>query len=104
MLNIVLSTCLRSGADYVLSSCDNVDVLLVGGFDNHGHPTRLGSSGFYANCCAKLHNGGVLVVNFMSSDLKFGAYVSRICDSFQDQVVVVDAEDDRTKLCLPVNT
>jgi spermidine synthase len=87
-----------NGADYILSSCDNVDVLLVDGFDDHGHPPRLGSAGFYDNCYAKLHDGGVLVVNLLSSDLKFGTYVSRIRDSFQDQVVVVDAEDDENKI------
>ncbi len=87
-----------NGANYVLNSSEKVDVLLVDGFDAQGHPARLGTSRFYANCYAKLNDGGVLVVNLLGRDQKFGTYVARIRECFQDQVVVVDAEEDGNKI------
>lgn len=87
-----------NGADYVLKQSDKVDVLLIDGFDEYGHPTRLCSAGFYDDCYAKLRDGGVMVVNLLNSDLKYGTYVSRIRNSFEDQVVVVDAEGAGNKV------
>lgn len=86
------------GADYVANRSDKVDVLLVDGFNSDGHPAKLCSAGFYDNCYAKLHDGGVMVANLLSTDVKFGTYVSRIRDSFQDKVVVVDTEKDGNKI------
>jgi len=87
-----------NGADYVANRSEKVDVLLVDGFDENGYPAKLCSPGFYDNCYAKLHDGGVMAVNLLASDLKFGTYTSRIRDSFEDKVVVVDAEEHGNKI------
>jgi len=87
-----------NGADYVASKSDPVDVLLIDGFDENGHPAKLCSAGFYDNCYAKLNDGGVMVVNLLASDLKFGTYAARMRDSFDGKVVVVDAEDDGNRV------
>lgn len=87
-----------NGADYVANRSEKVDVLLVDGFDEDGHPGKLCSAGFYDNCYAKLRDGGVMTVNLLASDLKFGTYISRIRDSFEDKVVVVDAEEHGNKI------
>lgn len=87
-----------NGADYVSNRSEDTDVLLVDGFDESGQPGKLCSAGFYDNCYAKLRPGGVMVVNLLASDLKFGTYTSRIRDSFEDKVVVVDAEEHGNKI------
>ncbi len=87
-----------NGADYVANKLDKVDVLLIDGFDEDGHPAKLCSAGFYDNCYSKLSDGGVMVVNLLASDLKFGTYTARMRDSFEDKVVVVDAEEQGNKI------
>jgi spermidine synthase len=89
---------LANGADYMADKVGKVDVLLIDGFDDGGHPAKLCSAGFYDNCYAKLNDGGVLVVNLLASDLKFGTYTARMRDSFEDRVVVVDAEEHGNKI------
>ncbi|MDO9281039.1 MAG: transferase [Methylotenera sp.] len=86
------------GADYVTNKSDRADVLLIDGFDEDGHPSKLCSAGFYDNCYSKLNDGGVMVVNMLASDLKFGTYTARIRDSFEDKVVVVDSEEHGNKI------
>jgi len=86
------------GAVYVRNRSELVDVLLVDGFDLDGHPGQLCSAGFYDHCYAKLRDGGVLVVNMLSSDTKFGTYAARIRESFNDQVVIVAAEEWGNKI------
>lgn len=87
-----------NGADYVANKLDKVDVLLIDGFDEDGHPAKLCSAGFYDNCYAKLSDSGVMVVNLLASDHKFGTYAARMRDSFDDKVVVVDAEENGNKI------
>ena len=86
------------GAAYVRNRSELVDVLLVDGFDRDGQPGQLCSAGFYDHCYAKLRDGGVLVVNLLSGDAKFGTYASRIRESFDGQVVVVEAEEFGNKI------
>lgn len=81
------------GAAYVRSRSKRVDVLLVDGFDRDGQPGPLGSAEFYDHCYTKLRDGGVLVVNLLESDNKFGTYIARIRESFDGQVVVVRVDE-----------
>ncbi|MBU2825805.1 transferase, partial [Acidithiobacillus ferrooxidans] len=46
----------------------------------------------------KLRKNGVLVINMLSSDWQCDAYVARIQTSFDDQVVVIDAEESGNKI------
>lgn len=87
-----------NGADYVVNRSEQIDVLLIDGFTEDGHPASLCSAGFYDNCYAKLREGGVMAVNLLASDLKYGTYTSRIRDSFENKVVVVDAEETGNKV------
>ncbi|MES2182810.1 MAG: fused MFS/spermidine synthase [Pseudomonadota bacterium] len=86
------------GHDYVTNKVNKVDVLIIDAFTDAGHPPKLCSAGFYDNCYAKLNEGGVMVANLLGSDIKFGTYASRIRDSFEDKVVVVDVEDEGNKI------
>jgi spermidine synthase len=87
-----------NGADFVANQSDKVDVLLVDGFDENGQPPILCSTDFYNNCYSKLRDGGVMVVNLHGSDINLGTYASRICDSFENKLIVVDAEGDGNKI------
>jgi len=87
-----------NGADYVARRTEQVDVLLVDGFAKDGHPYELTTAGFYDNCYAKLNEGGVMVANLLGTDVKIGTYVSRIRDSFEDRVVMINAEEDGNKI------
>ncbi|MGZ8270812.1 MAG: fused MFS/spermidine synthase [Methylophilus sp.] len=89
---------LADGAEYVANKIDKVDVLLVDGFNENGQPAKLCSAGFYDNCYAKLNEGGVMVVNLLGCNIKFGTFTSRIRDSFDDKVVVVDCGADSNKI------
>jgi len=73
---------LANGTDYMANKLDQVDMLLIDGFDDGGHPSKLCSAGFYDNCYAKLNDDDVLVVNLLASDLKFGIYTAPMRDSF----------------------
>ena len=86
------------GAAYVRDRFELVDVLLVDGFDEDGQSRQLCSAGFYDHCYAKLRDGGVLVVNMLSRDTRIGTYTARIRESFDDQVVVVEAEELGNKI------
>lgn len=86
------------GADYVANKTDKVDVLLVDGFDESGQPAKLCSAGFYDNCYAKLNAGGVMAVNLLGSNIKFGTFTSRIRDSFDGKVVIVDCGFDTNNI------
>jgi len=86
------------GADYVSSGSEKLDVILVDGFDADGHPAELCSTDFYDHCYARLDDGGVMVVNLLPSDQSMGTYVSRIHESFEGNVVVVNAEQDDNKI------
>ncbi|MDO9064218.1 MAG: transferase [Sulfuricella sp.] len=86
------------GAVYIRDSSEPVDVLLIDGFDRDGQPGQLGSAEFYDHCYSKLRDGGVLVVNLLESDNKFGTYAARIRKSFDAQVVVVEVEERGNKI------
>lgn len=75
-----------------------VDVLLVDGFDAGGQPEPLCSAAFYDACCARLDEGGVLVVNLCADDTGYGSYVGRIRDAFDGRIVVVEADEGENKI------
>ncbi|BCB27304.1 spermidine synthase [Sulfurimicrobium lacus] len=81
------------GAIYVQDHSELVDVLIVDGFDQYGQAEQLCSREFYGNCHAKLRDGGVLVVNLLSNDTRSVAFAEKIRDSFDGQVVIVEAEE-----------
>ena len=86
------------GAGYVRDHSDDVDVLIVDGFDRRGQPHQLCSQGFYDHCFAKLSEVGVLAVNLWGGDLKYGTCTSRIRQSFGDKVITIDSEDPGNKV------
>jgi len=87
-----------NGADYVANPGEQVDVLLIDGFNEQGHPESLCSENFYTDCYEKLCDDGVVAVNLLASDPEHGTYISRLCNSFGNKVVVVDVENTTNKI------
>lgn len=86
------------GADFVRQAGEPFDVLLVDGFDAGGQPPRLCSADFYADCYARLAEGGVLVVNLCADDTGYGSYVGRIAEAFAGKAVVIEAKERHNKV------
>jgi spermidine synthase len=87
------------GADFVQHrNQPKFDVIMLDAFDAVGLPPTMGSQGFYDHCFARLQDGGVLVANFPDGDGKFGTYAARIRESFDDQVISIQASDDGNKI------
>lgn len=61
-----------------LPAAEQVDVLVVDGFDAAGLPPALISSRFYADCWRALVDGGVLVANVFSYDPQYAAMSGRL--------------------------
>ncbi len=90
------------GAEFVRDCDDAPDVLLVDGFDPGGQPRQLCSAGFYDDCHDLLADGGVLVVNLMAADPRFGLYAARIRESFEQRVVIARADDGLNRIAYAV--
>ncbi len=87
------------GADFIRNRHQQkFDVILLDAFDEKGLPPTLGSQGFYDHCFARLQDGGVLVANFPDDDGRFGTYAARVRESFDEQVVSIQATEDGNKI------
>jgi spermidine synthase len=90
------------GADWVRDESNEVDALIVDGFDASGQPPQLCSQDFYDRCYERLSETGVLVTNLWGSDLQYGACISRMRNSFDNQVVAVSSEDPENRIVFAV--
>ena len=86
------------GADYVKDAAIRMDALIVDGFDASGQPPQLCSQDFYDLCHARLSETGVLVTNLWRGDVTYGACISRLQNSFGNQVVSVSSEDPENRI------
>lgn len=84
------------GADFVSRSNNQVDVLIVDGFDATGQPEQLCTQRFYDDCYNALTADGVMVVNFCDFDT--GAYVARVQNSFRGCIRVLYSDDGTNKI------
>lgn len=81
----------EDGADYILRTSNQLDVLLVDGFDIDGQPPQLCSQNFYDDCYEALTPSGIMVVNLCSWEDRTN--LGRIRKSFADRVLAVKPED-----------
>jgi spermidine synthase len=86
----------EDGAHYVARTSSQVDVLMVDGFDIDGQPPELCSQRFYDDCYQALSSSGLMVVNLC--DWQNRANITRIRESFHDQVLVARPEDGSNKV------
>ncbi|MCG2584293.1 transferase spermidine synthase [Massilia sp. TS11] len=65
---------------------DEVDVLVIDGFDEHGLALPLCHPRFYANCARALRHGGLLVKNVFSYDRAYPLVLARLQLQFLGRV------------------
>jgi len=88
------------GADYVATTDDSPEVLLVDGFDIHGQPPQLCSQEFYEDCYQALASDGVMVVNLCSPEHQLS--IDKIRRTFDDRVLIVVPKDGENKILFAV--
>ena len=86
------------GADFVNDVANEFDVLIVDGFERMGQPAQLCSQLFYDDCYYALAPDGIMAVNLLHSEAKNNIILDRIRHSFNDAVIVIDAEDSTNKI------
>jgi spermidine synthase len=84
------------GADFVASTEDSPQVLLVDGFDMHGQPPQLCSQVFYEDCYRALAPDGLMVVNLCGPEDQQA--VDRIQRVFENRVLIIIPEDGENKV------
>lgn len=83
----------QDGADYVRTTGECCDVLLVDGFDIAGQSPQLCSQSFFDDCYRRLAPGGLVVVNLGGQHLEPRAIVERMGCAFKSAVLVVESDD-----------
>lgn len=86
------------GADFVKGKPHQFDVLIIDGFEEHGQPEQLSTHEFYNDCFNSLTPDGILVANFLDYDFNNADVIERIFDIFEDEVVIVSAQDSSNKI------
>jgi spermidine synthase len=81
------------GAAYVPSRRAAFDVLLLDAFEDGRSVRALATQAFYDACRDALRPDGILVVNFIADEPRFGAYLARIEQAFGGKVLCLPAED-----------
>lgn len=90
------------GAEWVRAVDAPFDVILVDAFDALGQPPDLCTPAFYADCQRALVEGGVLVVNLLAMQTRYGRYVRAIHGVFGD-VEVTQTSDRANKIVFGLN-
>ena len=81
------------GAAYVVDAVDQIDVLLVDGFDYQGQPLQLCSLQFYENCRLALTADGVLVINLHDAHVLYEVIIARLDKVFDGNIVEIATND-----------
>lgn len=76
------------GAEYMLNSNKQFDLILVDGFDEKARTGALETLPFYQACRARLSGDGVLSVNMLTRSRGFKATAARIAEAFDDRSLV----------------
>jgi len=84
---------LVDGAAHVSASRCACDVLLLDAFHDGRSVRSLATESFYEACRRALRPGGLLVVNFISDEPRFGLYLARIERTFAGRVLCMPSED-----------
>jgi spermidine synthase len=88
-INIVCA----DGADFIQSTSERFDVLLVDGFDSQGQASSLCSQAFYDDCYRALSPNGVLVANLHHDDPDHAVFTERMRLAFEGNLREVASEE-----------
>ena len=84
---------LEDGAKWVPAHRDCADVLLLDAFEDGESVRALATQAFYEGCRETLRRRGILVVNFIAEERRFGKYMARIEEAFDGKVLCLPAQD-----------
>lgn len=83
-INLVIG----NGAEYMLTSNQQFDLILVDGYDENARSGALDTLPFYQACRSRLSDNGVLAVNLLGRSRGFAASLTRIINAFTDRALV----------------
>jgi spermidine synthase len=82
-----LELLIGDGAEYVLNSNGNFDLILVDGFDENAHSGKLETLPFYQACRTLLSNEGIMAVNLLTRTRNPEVITARIAEAFDDRAL-----------------
>jgi spermidine synthase len=88
------------GADFVMDTDKQYDLILVDGFDGQARPGMLNTQPFYEQCRARLNDSGVAAVNLLSRSRDFKGNLERIRDGFDGRSLALPACDSGNVIAL----
>ncbi|WP_157313905.1 fused MFS/spermidine synthase [Chitinibacter sp. GC72] len=80
------------GADWLKTSTQAFDVLMIDAYGPQGMPDNIASNAFFDLCRTRLSPQGILVVNLWGSDKRFESYYQRIRSIFDDAALAIGAD------------
>lgn len=86
------------GAVYIDQAAQDVDVLLLDGFNAGGQPVELSSMRFYSACRRVLANTGMLVVNLSGDDANLAYSVIRLRAAFEERMWLSQVPDSKNRV------
>ncbi|MGU7776087.1 fused MFS/spermidine synthase [Burkholderia sp. MR1-5-21] len=93
-----LSVVCADAAQYMSTTSQTFDTLLLDGFNAGGAPAELVSTAFYQACHAQLNDDGVLVTNLLRDDPRLGDCLARLRETFGPSVALAPAESSAANL------
>src|SRR5277367_2852275 len=84
------------GADYVASTKDSPEILLVDGFDTYGQSPQLCSQAFYKNCYRALAPDGLMVANLCGSENQ--GSIDNIRNAFHGRTAIAVPDDGENQV------
>lgn len=91
---------IADGADFVVTSRQKFDLILIDGFDADARAGRLDSLPFYLDCRARLAAEGLLVANLLSRRRDFSKSVARLGDAFEGRAIAFPSCDSGNAIAL----
>ncbi|MCX7162076.1 MAG: fused MFS/spermidine synthase [Rhodocyclales bacterium] len=88
------------GADFMISSKQRYDLILIDGFDADARAGRLDTLPFYLDCRARLAKDGLLCVNLLSRRKDFSKSVTRLQEAFGGRAIAFPSCDSGNAIAL----
>lgn len=98
-----LSIIHADATQYLATTDERVDVILLDGCDNQGVAPVFCDARFYQNVRACLKPNGMLVMNLVGAGDNLRAHVALIAETFLDRVIVQDVSADGNRVAFAFN-